>query len=66
MLGPGGRLLLVEGYWFTEAGIRASECERLLARHGRECSVHVLDDPIFWGKNTHDERYLVVSPSGTS
>jgi ubiquinone/menaquinone biosynthesis C-methylase UbiE len=61
LLRPGGRLLLIEGYWFTDAGIRAAECERLLAEHGLEGTVHILDDPTYWGKKIEDERYLIVS-----
>jgi ubiquinone/menaquinone biosynthesis C-methylase UbiE len=60
---PGGRLLLVEGHWSTGAGLRAVECELLLRQAGRRATVHVLDDPVYWGRTIDDERYVVVSLS---
>lgn len=61
LLRPGGRLVLVEGFWFTGAGLRAQECERMLASLGRATTLHPLDDEIYWGGPVVDERYLVVS-----
>lgn len=61
LLRTGGRLVLVEGFWSTGAGLRASECEQLLKSLGRTTAVHELDNEIFWGKPITDERYLVVS-----
>ncbi len=63
LLKPDGRLVLVEGRWFTGAGISAEECERLvLARRG-EATVTLLDDPALWGGPIEDERYVLVSRS---
>ena len=61
LLAPGGRLLLVEGYWFTEAGLRARDAEALVRAQGRAADVHLLTDPAFWGREIDDERYLLVS-----
>ncbi len=61
LLAPGGRLLLVEGYWFTDAGLRAHDAEALVRGAGREAVVHHLTDPVLWGRPVQDERYLLVS-----
>jgi SAM-dependent methyltransferase len=63
LLRPGGRLLLIEGRWATGAGISAEDCKTLVARHGRDAVVEQLDDPALWGRETHDERYALVSLS---
>ncbi len=61
LLRGGGRLVLVEGCWFTGAGLRARDAEALVAAHGRSCLVHPLTDPAYWGGEITDERYLLVS-----
>lgn len=61
LLKPGGRLVLVEGRWFTGAGISAAECERLVLAHRNEATVTRLDDPALWGGPIGDERYVLVS-----
>lgn len=61
LLRPGGRLVLVEGRWFTGAGLSADQCQALVAAHRGEAVVHALDDPRLWGKTITDERYLLVS-----
>ncbi|GLW90555.1 class I SAM-dependent methyltransferase [Actinokineospora globicatena] len=61
LLRPGGRLALVEGHWFTGAGLTAAECSDLVLAHRHQAEVHVLDDPAPWGKPITDERYLLVS-----
>jgi SAM-dependent methyltransferase len=60
-LAPRGRLVLVEGRWSTGAGLSVSECRRAVARHRREVTVDLLDDPALWGGPIRDERYLVYS-----
>ncbi len=60
LLKPDGRLVLVEGRWFTGAGIAADECERLVRAHRATATVTRLDDPALWGGPIDDERYLVV------
>jgi ubiquinone/menaquinone biosynthesis C-methylase UbiE len=61
LLRPGGRLILIEGFWSTGAGLRSSECEQLLSSLGRTTAICKLSDEIFWGKPITDERYLAVS-----
>ncbi|MFB9687233.1 class I SAM-dependent methyltransferase [Amycolatopsis plumensis] len=61
LLKPGGRLVLVEGRWFTGAGITAAECERLVLAWREEAAVTRLDDPALWGGPVEDERYVLVS-----
>ena len=61
LLRPGGRLVLVEGFWHTGAGMRAVETEAVVRRHRSEVEVRRLDDPDLWGRPVDDERYLVVS-----
>ncbi|MDQ7809097.1 class I SAM-dependent methyltransferase [Amycolatopsis sp. A133] len=63
LLKPGGRLVLVEGRWFTGAGISADECERLVRARREDATVTLLDDPALWGGPIEDERYLLVSRS---
>ena len=60
LLGAGGRMVLVEGFWHTGAGLRASESEALLRAAGREPTTYPLPDAIYWGGPIEDERYLVV------
>jgi SAM-dependent methyltransferase len=57
----GGRLVLVEGFWSTGAGLRASETEALLRAAGREPTTHHLREDAYWGGPVRDERYLVVA-----
>jgi SAM-dependent methyltransferase len=61
LLGPRGRLVLVEGFWHTGTGLTAEQTEALLRRVGREPSTYPLDDPVLWGGPIADERYLIVS-----
>ncbi|WP_233223970.1 hypothetical protein [Amycolatopsis sp. CA-128772] len=63
LLQPEGRLVLVEGRWFTGAGIPAGECERLVLAHRGDATVTRLDDPALWGGPIEDERYVLVSRS---
>ena len=60
LLGPRGRLVLVEGFWHTGTGLTAAQTEALLTRAGREPTTYPLDDPVLWGGPIRDERYLVV------
>lgn len=60
LLGPEGRLVLVEGSWTTGAGLTAEQVADAAREAGREPTVHVLDDPALWGGPITDERYAVV------
>lgn len=61
LLGPAGRLVLVEGRWSTGAGLTAAETLALLARAGRPGVVRPLPEPTLWGREITDERYLVTA-----
>ncbi len=63
LLNPGGRLVLIEGRWFTGAGLTRDECRTLVRAHRHEAEIRMLDDPALWGKEIDDERYLLLSRS---
>lgn len=56
---PGGRLLLVEGRWWTGGGLTAEQTCRILTPHVADLVVVPLQDPGLWGGPVEDERYLV-------
>lgn len=62
LLRPGGRLLLVEGSWSTGAGLSAEQTVDLVEQSGREARLRRMPEPVFWGREITDDRYLVVSP----
>jgi len=62
LLRPGGRLLLVEGRWWTGGGLTAAETQRLLAPYATSVETVPLTDPLLWGGPVDDERYLCVAP----
>jgi SAM-dependent methyltransferase len=61
LLRPDGRLVLVEGLWYTGGGLSAARCRELVAAHRGDVLVRPLDDPRLWGRAVTDERYLLVS-----
>jgi SAM-dependent methyltransferase len=61
LLRDGGRLVLVEGFWHTGAGLRATDTEALLRGAGREPTTYPLPEDVYWGGPITDERYLVVA-----
>ncbi|MEP6648885.1 MAG: class I SAM-dependent methyltransferase [Lapillicoccus sp.] len=61
LLRPGGRLLLVEGRWYTEGGLTAIETRRLLRLPPTQVETIPLTDPLLWGGPVDDERYLCVA-----
>ena len=63
ILRPTGRLILIEGRWWTGAGLPAATVLELLAAVDRPATVLRLDDPQLWGMEITDERYLVLSPA---
>lgn len=63
LLRPGGRLVLIEGRWWTGAGLGADELLALLRAQGRTASITPLRDAALWGGPVSDERYLLVSPA---
>ena len=63
LLRPGGVAVLVEGRWSTGAGLTTEETVRIVRAVRAEAEVRQLPEEIYWGKEIHDERYLVVSRS---
>jgi SAM-dependent methyltransferase len=62
LLRPGGRLLLVEGSWSTGAGLTSAETRDLVRATGRRAELQRLTEPVLWGHEISDDRYLVTSP----
>lgn len=61
LLAPFGRLVLVEGRWFTGGGLTSAQTETLVHGTGRSVAIRHLPDAVYWGKEITDERYLAVS-----
>ena len=75
LLRPGGRFLLVEGRWWSvgdegyndadgmpwAGGVRAVDLVAALEPLAQRIEVVPLPDPVLWGKEIEDERYLVVA-----
>jgi SAM-dependent methyltransferase len=61
---PGGKLLLIEGFWHTGGGLHAQDLLHALDAHpGASTLIDLSTDARFWGGEVHDERYLVVFTS---
>jgi len=57
-----GRLILIEGFWVTGAGLHAQEIIEMLPSAFINVSVQNLNDnPNFWGGTVTDERYAIVA-----
>jgi len=61
LLGPGGRLILIEGRWSSGVGLASAEVAEFVLRHRLEIEVTRLDDPALWGTPINDERYVITS-----
>lgn len=61
LLNDDGVVVLVEGRWHTGGGLTAVEAERIVRTARAHVEVQSLPDPIYWGKEIDDERYLLVS-----
>lgn len=62
LLVPGGRLVLIEGYWHTGGGLHAEEIVKALPPLLADVQVHELSrHPRLWGKTVDDERYCVIA-----
>ena len=62
ILAPRGRLLLIEGYWHTGAGLRSQQVIEILP--SSFVSVKVKDlggQSDLWGGEITDERYIVIA-----
>ncbi len=57
-----GRLILIEGYWNTGAGLHAEEITKILSSLSTNITVKNLSQaPGLWGGNVNDERYAVIA-----
>ncbi|GAA2332645.1 hypothetical protein Scani_52650 [Streptomyces caniferus] len=64
LLAPGGRLVLVEGRWgeAEPVGIPAGELTDLVGPLAARTRVeHLSHDPVLWGKEVTDERYVLIA-----
>jgi 2-polyprenyl-3-methyl-5-hydroxy-6-metoxy-1,4-benzoquinol methylase len=62
LLKPEGRLLLIEGYWHTNAGLHAQQIVDALPTSLADVSVQSLSDQDdLWGSKVQDERYAVTA-----
>ncbi|WP_374689797.1 class I SAM-dependent methyltransferase [Promineifilum sp.] len=62
LLAPGGRLLLIEGYWHTGGGLHAAEIVNALPPGLTNVRVENLNgEPLLWGGVVSDERYAVIA-----
>jgi 2-polyprenyl-3-methyl-5-hydroxy-6-metoxy-1,4-benzoquinol methylase len=60
LLKPGGRIVLIEGYWNTGGGLHAHEIVEALPAALINVAVQNLSDqPELWGGAVSDERYAV-------
>lgn len=60
LLKPGGRLLLIEGFWHTGAGLHSHQIVGALPASLTNIAVQNLSDqPDLWGSQVNDERYLI-------
>jgi ubiquinone/menaquinone biosynthesis C-methylase UbiE len=66
VLRPGGRLILIEGYWHTGAGLHAAAIRARLPSSFDVVSVTDLSGQVdLWGKQVNDERFAVVADKET-
>jgi hypothetical protein len=61
LLDNDGRLILIEGRWWTGGGLSAADTSELVLRSRREAEITTLDDAALWGGPIEDERFVVVS-----
>ena len=61
-LKPKGRLILIEGFWVTGAGLHAQEIIEILpASFINVSNQNLSDNPHFWGGRVTDERYVIIA-----
>jgi 2-polyprenyl-3-methyl-5-hydroxy-6-metoxy-1,4-benzoquinol methylase len=62
LLKPGGRLLLIEGFWYTGEGLHAEQIIRALPDSLTNISIRYLSSqPDLWGHDVDDERYAIIA-----
>ena len=59
-LAPHGPIVLIEGRWHTGGGLSGEQTASLLRAVRRDVAVELLTDPVLWGGEIDDERYLAV------
>lgn len=60
-----GRLLLIEGYWKTGAGLHVNQLTEMLPKTLTNISIQNLsNNSNFWGSNVGDERYAIITDLG--
>ncbi len=65
LLKPGGRLILIEGYWHTGGGLRAATLAEIMPADLIDVQRHDLSvQPLLWGGEVTDERYVVIARRG--
>lgn len=60
LLRPGGHLILIEGRW-GEQGIPVDLLVATVQPMAARVHVELLTDPLLWGKEIDDERYVVLA-----
>jgi 2-polyprenyl-3-methyl-5-hydroxy-6-metoxy-1,4-benzoquinol methylase len=62
LLRPGGRLLLIEGFWHTNVGLHAQQILDAMPTSMVDVSVQPLSDQAdLWGHVVDDERYAITA-----
>ena len=62
LLRQGGQLVLVEGFWHTGLGLHREQVETALPESVEIVQAEDLgSDPMLWGANVRDERFMVVA-----
>jgi 2-polyprenyl-3-methyl-5-hydroxy-6-metoxy-1,4-benzoquinol methylase len=62
LLKPEGRLLLIEGFWHTGAGLHAKDILAMLPESVSEANLQNLSKQAdFWGTAVTDERYMITA-----
>lgn len=62
LLKPAGRLILIEGFWHTGAGLHAQQIQAMLPPSLINVTVQNLSDqPDLWGGAVSDERYIITA-----
>ncbi|MBX3066950.1 MAG: methyltransferase domain-containing protein [Anaerolineae bacterium] len=65
LLKPRGRLLLIEGFWHTGAGLHSGEIVALLPDSLTQVAVRNLSEQAdLWGADVSDERYAITATLG--
>jgi ubiquinone/menaquinone biosynthesis C-methylase UbiE len=57
-----GRLILIEGFWLTSAGLHSKELIEMLPASFSLVSMQSLSTyPMLWGQPVTDERYAIIA-----